>query len=487
MPAVSFSGIASGIDTDSLIQATLDAARATKVAPKQTKKTEISDQNDALTTLKTKLTTLQNSVQTFRTVNGGGVARSATSSDDSVATATASSGITNASYNVTVTQLAEPARIVFPDDLVTYASTSALIGAAGGTTMRFTFNTPVGAGEVVDYAAGATTTVADLVNGLNSNTTFAAFAEATLVNVGTPAAAAYRLVVSAKKTGEAAGGTNAIEYSEMSGGLSTPPTVTDGKNSRISIAGIGTNIERYTNDLTDVIPGLNISIRDTGTTKLTVGVDVTATTTRIKDFIEAYNDIIAFLQLNNTVERQESGKDVTNVYAALAKTSLDENLLSLMRNDLSGARSTSGTSIRIFADMGITTDSGAFNAENKTGGGTLKLDSDAVSSSLQRSLANALALEPDSVEELLEKFGEAIGNITTGTIAQFVNFNRLLDTTINSNKSQISDLDSRIAEAEKQLARQEESLKARYARLEGLMGRLQSQGNTLSSALAGIR
>ena len=58
--------------------------------------------------------------------------------------------------------------------------------------------------------------------------------------------------------------------------------------------------------------------------------------------------------------------------------------------------------------------------------------------------------------------------------------------TLNNNKDAVSDLNARIQEAEKQIARQEESLKARYARLEGLMSKLQQQQSSLTSALSGL-
>lgn len=486
MAAVSFSGIASGIDTESLIKATLDSSRAIKVTPSQNKVTEISAENDALETFKEKLNTLKDKIQPFRAIGGGVIVRNATSSDDSVATAIPGSGASNASYNLTVSQLAEPGRIVFPNTLSTLASTTSAIGVTTSGTLRFTFNTPVASEAVnADISVTTTTTVAEFASLLNSNSTFAQYADATIINVGTPTTPAYRLAITAKKTGEGISG-QAIDFSLLTA-VMPAPTETDGTNSKVTIAGIGTNIERSTNDITDIIPGLTFSLKDTGTTKLTVAVDVTATTSRIQDFVEAFNDVVSYIQESNTVTRQESGKEVSNTFGPLAKTSLDENALAQLRTDLTKAKSTTGTKILILADLGLTTDSGAYNAATKTGGGTLKLDSDAISSALGRTLSNALALEPDSVQEIFETFGESAGNVVTGTIAQYVNFNKLLDFSINSNKTQISDLNTRISEAEKALSNQENLLKTRYARLESLMGNLQAKGNTLSSALAGLR
>jgi flagellar capping protein FliD len=85
----------------------------------------------------------------------------------------------------------------------------------------------------------------------------------------------------------------------------------------------------------------------------------------------------------------------------------------------------------------------------------------------------------------LSDFADAAAT-TGGTIDLYTRFNGLLDLTVNNNKDAISDLNSRIQEVERQIARQEEALKARYARLEGLMSKLQQQQSSLTSALSGL-
>jgi flagellar hook-associated protein 2 len=491
MPAVNFSGIASGIDTEGLIAATLDSARATKVTPSEKKKTDIEEQSDALNEFKTKLVALQSTVQAFRLINGGAVEKIATSSDDSVAVATASAGLSNGSYTLTVSQLAEPGRVVFPDATTgTYANTTTTLFSVAtdpNDTITFTINHPDGSTPTpVTLDVTTSTTAAQFVAALNENSTFASYAEASLINVGSASTPAYKIVVTSKDTGAGDGG-NAINFTSTATLALGAPDIADGLNAEFTISGISTStISRTSNEITDVISGLNISLKDTGTAKITIAVDTTATKTKIEDFIKAYNDVIAFMQESNNVERVEDGKEVTNVFGPLAKTTIDENFLQLIRTSISGAQSTSGTEIRIFADMGITTDSSSYNSATKTGGGTLALDSDSVSSTLGRTFAEALASEPDAVEEILQSFAETVGNPTTGVIAQFANFNRLIDTALNSNRTQISDLESRISDAEKQLSRQEELLRQRYARLESLIGGLQAKQNTLSSALAGL-
>ena len=55
MPLINFSGLASGIDSESLIEATVEARRSTRVEPKEKEVTELEGANTALQELTTLL------------------------------------------------------------------------------------------------------------------------------------------------------------------------------------------------------------------------------------------------------------------------------------------------------------------------------------------------------------------------------------------------------------------------------------------------
>ena len=59
MPLISFSGIASGLDTASLIEAILDADRKVKIKPLEKKVSETGEETTKLKELKTLLNSLQ--------------------------------------------------------------------------------------------------------------------------------------------------------------------------------------------------------------------------------------------------------------------------------------------------------------------------------------------------------------------------------------------------------------------------------------------
>jgi flagellar hook-associated protein 2 len=123
--------------------------------------------------------------------------------------------------------------------------------------------------------------------------------------------------------------------------------------------------------------------------------------------------------------------------------------------------------VRIFADLGITTQRD----------GSLKLDTN--------KLQQAISAEPSSVSTIFQGFADTVA-LTGGTVDQFTRFNGLIDITTRSNQSTIDELNRRISDAEASIQRQAEALKARYARLESIMGKMQNQQQSLTSALSGL-
>ncbi|MCB0358950.1 MAG: hypothetical protein KDD44_04925, partial [Bdellovibrionales bacterium] len=108
MPTIQFTGLASGIDSASLIDALVEARESTN----ELRRAEIEflqGENDSLEELNTKILTLNDLIDQFRTVNGGGLSKKTTSSDSTVATASAGSNAINSSFTLTVTSVANSA------------------------------------------------------------------------------------------------------------------------------------------------------------------------------------------------------------------------------------------------------------------------------------------------------------------------------------------------------------------------------------------
>lgn len=465
MAALSFSGIASGIDSQAIIDSSIASARLARVTPNQTKVGELEETNTALESLGQKLDALRTTLNQFTSLSGGGVSKTGSSSKESVIGATATNAATNGSYDLTVTTLAKNHTYSFDQ---TYSSStsplqSTLTGAeaAGARTVTFTVGTGSYQETVSVVVTNGSYTVSQFVSDFNAASSKA---EASLVNIGTDSSPSYKIVISGSYEGTEKG---TISRTALGASLTnlTPYSESAASNSSISIGGIGT-ITRSTNSISDVIPGVTLNLASAGTATVKVAEDAATTTAKMQDFVTAFNDVVKFINENNQVVRDESGGEVKNIFAPLASTRTDDSALQALRAQVASTSASGGSIIRVFSDIGITTERD----------GTIKFDT--------TKLQTALSSEPGSVNSIIQTFADSVA-LTGGTVDRYTRYSGLLDISINNNKSLITDLNRRISDAEKQIQRMADGLKERYARLEGLMSRLQQQQNSLSGALGG--
>ncbi len=467
MALINFSGIASGIDTAGLIKAYLDQQRASRITPLETRRTEYQDTNDSFSQLKTLLNNLSDAAQQFRSLNGGGIRKQSTSSDETVITAEASNSAQNGTYNLTVTQRAKSATYSYDDR---FADTSTVINssinngaAAANRTVTYSIGSGAGA-ETVSVVLTSSTTAEDFVTQFNSQS---AAASASLVNVGTSSSPSYAIVINSNSEGTSAGTITQTsigsELAAGSGALQTA-TVSQATDATFTVSGVSGTITRSSNIVSDVIAGVTLSIQSLGTSQVTVTSDASGTADAIQSLVDAYNEIVTYISDKDRItQEQESNGQTKNIFGTLSNTSIDENTLSALRNALTNA-SISGGIINTLADLGVTTQRD----------GTLAFDSD--------TFVDGLNSDPASGETILSDLAESLGAVD-GIVAQFTRFNGLIDTAINANSNAISALNRNIADVEKTLSQREQALTNQYSRLEGLIGQLNSQQSLLTSLL----
>jgi flagellar hook-associated protein 2 len=466
MAALTFSGIASGLDTQALIDATTNASRQTRVKPNQTRVTELTATNTAFEDLTTKLENLRSTLRRFSTLEGGGVNKTGTSSKESVISATASAAASNGSYSITVNSLASNHTFSFDTTFSAMNDPiqSSLTGAepAADRTLTFTVGTGAEQETVSVEVTDGNYTIQSYVDAFNAASTKA---RASLVNVGTATSPSYKVVISSLYEGTEKG---SITRTALGAGLTNLTAFAESaaSNASITLAGLGT-ITRTSNSISDLIPGVTLELSSLGSATVKIAEDVSATITRVQDFVDQYNEIVTFLEENNRITTEQDGNTVEAIFAPLSGSRVDDNLMFALRNEIAATVASGGSAVRVFADLGITTERD----------GTLKFD--------PARFQTAVSSEVSSVSAVLQNFANAT-SLTTGVIDQYTRFNGLLDTTVNANKTTIDDLNRRISEAEAQIQRQADQLRARYARLESEMGRLQSQQQSLTSALAGL-
>ena len=160
MALIQFGGLASGLDTKSIITALMDVEQL-PLTRLQTAATTITDQKTAYTTLGTGLADLLAKIQAF-TVTSAGSARTATSSDATSFTATATTGAIPAQYRVSIDRLANATRATSTGALGTAITDATAAGTMSSLPLPGTVTAgQVGLvidGRIVNVAVGSPTT-----------------------------------------------------------------------------------------------------------------------------------------------------------------------------------------------------------------------------------------------------------------------------------------------------------------------------------------
>lgn len=458
MPIAQFSGLASGIDSQSLIDA-LIAAKQQKNDIRKKNITDIEAESEALVEFKTKLQGFSDLLEKFRTINGGGIAKKGASIDPSIATAAASSTAVNASYSLTVTSVADSANGSFDQS---YSDSTSILSAAGGD---ITVTVGTGADQVViTKAVGPTTTLNDFVNDFNGDSTAIGRVVASAVNIGTSGSPDYRVVFTSLESGTSKG---TLALGSTTAELTTS-TIDQASDAEFSIGGISSSITRSSNTISDVITGVTFSIVDTGNTTISVTNDSDKTSSQIEELVDSYNEIITYLAENNQVERVRNGNNFENIFGTLAKVRTDDDFLSTFRSTLSGTSAASGTSVRIFAELGIVTN--RFD-------GSLIFDAE--------DFKTAVAADPIGATELLNNFADSMGGFS-GKIYEYTKTGGFIDISIDSNNGEIESLSESIAQLDRQTDKMKERLTRTFSNLESVTARLQSSQQQLTGILASL-
>jgi flagellar hook-associated protein 2 len=353
-------GTASGLDTAALIKAavaqktvpadTLDA----KVTASKTKITAYQTMQSLVSALSTSISALSSS--TFSSVaNSGGAfqAKAVTiaSTDGAAAgaylAASADSTAAATSYAVSVQQLASAEKV---------ASSAMSKTTALGLTGAFTLGEGTSAAQSI--ALTPDMTLADVASAINAVAT-ASGVSASLIQT---APGSYKLVLSANDTDQ--------PIAAASGdGVLTGLGLTDAggafnnilQAAKPALATIdGTPVSAPTNDLTDAVSGLSLSLLNTTpagvAVNMTVQPDFSAVKTAITNFVSAYNALRDFVATNQATGADGTAASTAVLFADPLLRSATQMLGSIVAGD-----STSATGpIKNLADLGIT-----LGADNK--------------------------------------------------------------------------------------------------------------------------
>jgi len=343
--------------------------------------------------------------------------KTASVSNADVLDATVTESAPDISFSVTVNKLAQGEIRVsnggFTDPEGTFASSG---------TLTITYNTGSGTESFsVSYSSGET--LEDLVSSINSSQERV---RASVYYDGST----YRLMLSEKDVGassvetDTAGGVYVIEVSGLPSELGTGlDTLQNAQNAEIVI-GSGSPVTSPSNTFENVITGITLEVKATGSSTVTVSESYGKVTAFLGDFVENYNALVELVDSLTTGEEALFRGDYT---VGSLKVGIAERLEPLI-------------------DLGV------IEYDGDTGKISLRSDR----------LNEILSSDPDSVKTAVDSLK---GSYSEYLSAQKELFSGFEDTY----SDRIEDIDRRIEELARRLTQEELILRREYAQLEAFI------------------
>ena len=466
MATISSAGIGSGLDVNSIVTQ-LVALEKTSLKTLGLKATNLQSQISAFGEIQSQFAALTD-VATRISVPGSWGSRTATSSNTSAATVTATPAANAASFSLDVDQLAQlqstSTAALTPGTLPGAGVLKLQLGSwsAGGALF-----TP-GNAVAVDITVEATDTLAMIATKLNGAN---AGVVASVFNDGTN----ERLLVQSKDTGAAAGFRLQSADLTLSGLVFDPQNkpgvgmaaalipVQYGQDAKARINGLA--VTSATNTLTNNLPGVTVKLLNTSTTgfgtpgevrsPLTIKVaeDVTPAVKNVNDFVTAYNTL------------NKSLTDLTKYVAATKTAGLFQGdssvvgLQNVLRNML-GSSSLGASSLRL-SDVGL----------ERQLDGSLKINTDKLSVVANNGTALQQLFTNNNNNPQTDGFALKLRNFGRGVLAAggaIASKTAALQTSLARNSTEQTKVNDRAALFESRLRKQYSALDAQMAQLNSL-------------------
>lgn len=402
-PAVTFTGLGSGIDSQSLITKLVEV-ESRQLQKFTAWKEEWTAKIEALQTLSGKLAAFRGSVAAMDTP-AEFQARTTAVSDVTVLNATAGAGAATGSHQVLVNQLARNeievhGGVPMPDTVVNASGTA--------RTFAFTYGT-----TSVSVAVPNDATLSDLAAAINASGANPGV-KALVLDLG-PAYGAnrYRLMLQGQDTGQANSITVDNVLTTMDGTDGTLDftgsafTQTQAAaNAQLRMDGYppGAWIERDANLVSDVIPGVTLHLNAASATAATVTVaaDTGAMQEKITSLVSSYNDVLTYMRELTKFDpvTKEAGLLLGNYVVQMIKSGLN----AVATGNAPGFADPPDRYLNL-AQLGITTDVDTASATF----GQLLID--------ETTLAAALNSQPEAVGELMSVAFKGVSDDVGGNLS----------------------------------------------------------------------
>jgi flagellar hook-associated protein 2 len=442
---ITFSGLGSGLDVESIVTALTAAERAPTETTLNRQQNRAQTSLSAIGQLKSSLSDFQTALAGLQSINNS---RLATSSDDTQLTATATSSSGIGSFDVTIVQTASNTE---------YSSN--LIAGADGTTVlgdgNLTFAN--GNGDNFAIAVGATDDLNSIVSNINNDANNFGIT-ATLVAGDAGAKIIYRSTQTGDEFDFTVTNDNANLAAISDGNGGTLNKDLTAQDAQIQVAGL--DITSASNTFTGAVNGVTLTLDNkavAGTITVDVEKDIDNVKTNIESFVDSYND---FISTANSLGSAEEGLE-----GALLGDATLRNIISQVRNVISATVASAPIDQNTLSLIGITTQRDGTLLTNST------------------NLDNALNNNFDAVASLFSATDGIVASLDT-IIDPYTEFSGILEnreTSLNSELSRISDLR---ADLDFRIAKFEDQLRAKYAAMDAIVSQFSFTATFLEQQLA---
>lgn len=460
-------GIGSGMDIKGMVDAIVAAERAPKEGQLANLEKKTTTQLTSLGQLKSAISNFQSALSTLNSPSSF-LARTATSSDSKVMTASVSQSAQAGSYKVEVQQLASSSKVALAAiDGKAKLNTGTVNIKVGdtefGITIDSTNNTLDGMRDAINEAGKSAGVSATIITDDHGSR---------LVLSSSKAGEGNDITVAVDETGVVEDGVSLNELAYA--GPATKPseddpdytaklaayekggqTLATAQSAKLTIDGLA--VTRDSNNIDDAVAGLSFNIKSAGSSTLTIAKDEAGVEANVKKFVDAYNTLMTFINTEtNVTPVNDTSKPVVG---ALVGDSSVRSLVNTIRSELVSPQGEGA--IRALADMGITTKKD----------GTLEMDSDKVKKAVSTDFEGVAAyFTGDSgltsrLSDKLKPYTDGGGILESRTDS--------LQATIDKVDKQKEDLDTRMKALEERLYKQ-------YNAMDSLVAQLMSTSDSLT-------
>jgi flagellar hook-associated protein 2 len=453
-------GLASGINTNQLIQAEL-AIKELPLTNMQDTITSLKEQNTQLGDMQTLLQSVSFDALDLGLPSMYFQSQTVTSSDPSLVTATASKnlGAVIGSTTVAVNQLASASQATF-----------AYTAPASGTD-TLTIGNDQGSQQISVTAGESNASIANAINGDRAGVAYA-----TVLSNG-------NLVISARQTGNggntATGDGNPITLSSLNSGSIAATSSQAGQDAEVIINGNTTSpTYSQTDSITDAVPGVTLALQGVTPTNapitITTGApapNTSAIVTAVQQFVTDYNNAISGIQTAiNTAPASETNSSAASAYSgSLFGDPQLENMLSTIRSSVDKTDPTLASGFQSLADLGISTGSSSGFSNANSNAGILTVNTD--------TLTAAIESNPGAVQAALQSWSNQLQTTVNQSSGPF----GMLQSRITGNTTEITNLNSQLSTQQEMYNNEEKALQQQWAKVESTLSQLNNQKTSLST------